>query len=287
MDDPPRGRALTDPATASPPLIPQGLNATIVLLRHGESVWVAEGRFQGQGDSPLSPEGILQAGLAAARFGDPDAVPALPVPAGPPVEIRHSPLARTTATAALVADAIRTSTGVGTGMALVPDPGLMEIGQGAWEGRPATEVEEHWPDVLAGWRRDPLTTWAPGGESLIDVDRRIRASVAQALTELAPMGTGSTVHGSQVLGYGSVAGPEPWSLLVGHDGAFKVTLLALLDLPLSRFWSFPFALCGISVVEIRSGRARLRAHNLTEHLGPLETARRLAIDAERSRSGAL
>ena len=274
-----------DPAEEST-LIPEGLDATIVLLRHGESAWVAEGRFQGQGDSPLSGEGVQQAALAAARIADAAAVPALPIPSGPPLEIRHSPLARTTSTAVAVAEALVTAHGARP-TPLLADAGFLEIGQGLWEGRYTTEIERRWGDVLAGWRRDPLATWAPEGESLPDVNRRVRESLAGALETLASGGHSSSIHGSQVLGYGAGSGSEPWSLIVGHDGVFKVTLLALLDLPLTRFWSFPFALCGITVVEIRAGRARLRAHNLTEHLAPLETARRRALDAERARSGAL
>ncbi|MBI2762870.1 MAG: histidine phosphatase family protein [Chloroflexi bacterium] len=268
-------------------LIPAGLNATVVMLRHGESTWVAEGRFQGQGDPPLSSEGLRQAELAAVRFAEPAAAPALPVPGRAPLEIRHSPLARTATTATLVADAIRSSPGAGAGMTVIADPRFLEIGQGEWEGRLATEIEDRWAELLAGWRRDPLTAWAPGGESLPDVDRRVRASLADSLRALASLSTGPATHGSQVLGYGTTSGAEPWSLIVGHDGVFKVALLALLDVPLTRFWLLPFALCGISVVEIRAGRARLRAHNITEHLGPLETARRRDLDAERSRSGAL
>src|SRR5664279_2676025 len=41
-------------------LIPPDLEASIVLLRHGESVFITEGRFQGQADSPLSPLGERQ-----------------------------------------------------------------------------------------------------------------------------------------------------------------------------------------------------------------------------------
>lgn len=268
-------------------MIPTGLDATIVMLRHGESAWVAEGRFQGQGDSPLSTEGMEQARLAAARIANPQTIPSLPIPSGLPLEIRHSPLMRTTTTAAAVADAIRASTDGAATVGLIPDPGFLEIGQGLWEGRQTTEIEARWGDVLAGWRLDPLTTWAPDGESIVDVDRRVRPSITSTLAALAGDAPGSSAHGSQVLGYGTGAGNEPWSLIVGHDGVFKVTLLALMDLPLSRFWSFPFALCGITVIEIRAGRPRLRAHNLTDHLAPLETARRRELDAERSRSGAL
>ena len=102
MDHPPGSRTLNEerPTPAGTPVVPEGLEATVVLLRHGESDWVAEGRFQGQGNPELSPEGLRQAALAGSRLADPGAVPALPVPAGPPLEIRHSPLARTSQTAA-------------------------------------------------------------------------------------------------------------------------------------------------------------------------------------------
>ncbi|MEO8208898.1 MAG: histidine phosphatase family protein [Chloroflexota bacterium] len=257
------------------------------MLRHGESLWVAEGRFQGQGDPELSADGLRQAGLAAQRLADPRSVPALPIPTGAPLEIRHSPLARTTTTARAVAEAMAARPADAVTVPLVADPGLLEIGQGEWEGRLSSEIEDRWGDVLAGWRRDPLATWAPGGESLTTVDQRVRASLSSVLRDLARHAPGTDKPGSQVLGYGAGAGDEPWVLLVGHDGVFKVVLLALLGLPLTRFWTFPFALCGISIIEIRAGRARLRAHNLTDHLGPFESERVRLLENQRSRSGAL
>ncbi len=83
---------------------------------------------------------------------------------------------------------------------------------------------------------------------------------------------------------------HPWSIVVGHDGVFKVALLTLFGLPLERFWMWSMDLCAISVVEFRAGRAVLRAHNLTAHLAPLDdgaaSAARAAAAAERERSGA-
>jgi broad specificity phosphatase PhoE len=90
-----------------------------------------------------------------------------------------------------------------------------------------------------------------------------------------------------VPGYASPTTVAPWSILVAHDGVFKVTALTLLDLPLRAFWTLPFALCGISVVELRAGRATLRAHNLTDHLAPLLEERAQALSEARERSGAL
>ncbi|MEO7664774.1 MAG: histidine phosphatase family protein [Candidatus Limnocylindrales bacterium] len=256
-------------------------------MRHGESTWVAEGRFQGQGDPPLSDAGLRQAALAAARLARPHVAPALPVPLGPPLEIAHSPLRRTTQTAMAVAAALTAGTGFGVAAHVRPEPGLLEIGQGEWEGLPGAEVESRWSKVIAGWRRDPLTTWAPGGESIREVDVRVRTSLEDVLGRLGDRGSETSGHRSHVLGYGEPPSRDPWSILVGHDGVFKVTMLALMGLPLERFWSFPFALCGISVVEFRGGRPRLRAHNLIDHLAPLDDEHALASEAERNRSGAL
>lgn len=274
------------PGEPAAPLLPPDLDASIVLLRHGESHWITEGRFQGQGDSPLSELGHRQAALAASRLAHPHASPVLPIPGGPPVEIRHSPLSRTAETAELVAAAMADAGSFGLRPPLQPDPGFLEIGQGEWEGILGSTIAGRWADVLEGWRNDPLSAWAPGGESLRDVDSRVRASLTTALAQLraAP---GADVTRSHVLGYHEGPGDEPWSLLVGHDGVFKVTLLALLDLPLSRFWSFPFALCGISVIELRRGRSRLRLLNAADHLAPLEDAVARAREAERRRAGAL
>ena len=83
--------------------IPPGLDATLVLVRHGESEYIVEGRFQGQADTPLTARGRRQAELAAERLARPHDRPALPVPDGPPLEIVHSPLARTALTAELKA----------------------------------------------------------------------------------------------------------------------------------------------------------------------------------------
>jgi probable phosphoglycerate mutase len=287
-------------ATSDPdPIIPEGLDATLVLLRHGESTFIAEGRFQGQAETPLSEAGRAQAELAAARLAAPHASPSLPVPLGLPREIVHSPLRRTAETAGAVARAIRAadaadatdaSTNVGGAVeaaGLRPDPGFLEIAQGAWEGLPHAEITARWSDVLATWRRAPLDAWAPGGESLPDVQRRVRPALRRLLARLADGRPAEPGRRDQVLGYRDPVADQPWSILVGHDGVFKIVLLTLFDLPLARFWTFSFALAGIGVVEFRNGRATLRAHNLTEHLAPLLDERSQAVTEARQRSGAL
>jgi phosphoserine phosphatase len=290
--DPARERALSDPARGSTGAerasidgglaralaIPADLEASIVLLRHGESVHITEGRFQGRADSPLSALGERQAVAAAARLADPARPPALPIQSRAPLEIVHSPLRRAATTATLAAEAIGAARG--SLPPLRPEPGIIEIGQGSWEGRERTDIETNEGELLAAWRRDPLASNAPGGERVLDAAERARTALAVVLAGLAaanavgPARPPAGIPGSSsVPGYpGAAPSDAPWTLLVGHDGIFKVVLLTLLGLPLERFWVFPFALCGLTVVELRDGRGILRAHNLAEHLAAVTGA---------------
>jgi phosphoserine phosphatase len=250
-----------------------------VFVRHGESEYIVEGRFQGQADTPLSPTGRAQAALVAERLADPERSPALPIPAGPPHEIVHSPLGRAAETAVAIAEAHPAHP------TRRPDPHVSEIGQGEWEGLHRDEIEARFGDVLAGWRLRPTEVWAPGGESIGEVGARVRDGLATALQALVHDRPGPRPN--PVAGYGGVRADTPWSIVVGHDGVFKVTLLTLFDLPLERFWMWSFDLCAITVVELRAGRAVLRAHNLTDHLAPVLDAAVLAERAAREATGAL
>jgi phosphoserine phosphatase len=288
------GDGSAEPRPGDAPLIPEGLDATLVLLRHGESEWIVENRFQGQGETPLSPAGRRQAALAGERLARPHASPVLPVPQGRPLEIAYSPLARTAETARAVAEAIARDAGVESGadalpVPVRPEPGILEIGQGEWEGVHQDEIARRWPDVLAGWRRRPWEVYAPGGESPAQVQARVRGALAGVLERLGRDYPRGTLDRPQVHGYAGVSpgAAQPWSILVGHDGVFKITMLTLFGLPLTHFWMFTMALTGITVVEFRGGRPVVRAANLTEHLAPiLDEAAQDAAD-RRARSGAL
>ena len=262
-------------------LIPDGLDATLVLVRHGESEFIVEGRFQGQVETPLSATGLRQAALLAERLAHPHDAPALPIPTGPLREIVHSPLRRTTQTAEAILAQLP-----GAAPAR-PEPGLLEIGQGEWEGLHRDEITARYADILARWRREPMTAWAPGGESLRDVEVRLRPALAGMLARLAQGGVPGTLDRSHVAGYMDEAPTDPWSIAVGHDGVFKVALLTLFDLPLERFWMWTMDLAAITIVEFRAGRAVLRAHNLTDHLATLLDEAAQEAQEARSRSGAL
>lgn len=216
--------------------------------------------------------GLAQAAAVGGRLAARRVPPVLPLPAGLPVEIVHSTLARTASTADAISSAMRDAE---PGLpAPIPrgDRGFLEIGQGEWEGLPAADIATRYAETLAAWRRRPWETVAPGGETLPDVALRVRPALAAALTTMAHGRAAGTLDRSQVAGYGDAAPTHPWSVVVGHDGVFKIALLTLFDLPLERFWMWSMDLCGISVIEFRAGRPVLRAHNVTDHLAALDAA---------------
>jgi broad specificity phosphatase PhoE len=282
-----------DRPSGAAPIIPPGLDAVLLLLRHGETQFIVEKRFQGQMPAPLSAAGEVQARLAGERIAAAQESPPLPIPAGPPLEIVHSPLERTRRTTELVVDAMsRAGRPIPP---IVPEPGLAEIAQGGWEGLRDAEITARFGDQLAGWRRWPDRIHAEGGESLAQVSKRVAAALERILGRLAAGAQAGSMDRHQVLGYGDdKADTRRWSILVGHGGSFRVVVLHLLGLPLEHFWNFDFALGSLTVVDIRAGRAVLRAVNLDSHLvggtdpQTAADAERIATEsAERGATGAL
>lgn len=131
----------------------------LLVVRHGETAWNVEGRYQGQADPPLNDRGTAQAEEAAARLEN----------AGVDA-IYTSPLKRAAQTAEAIAR--RLSLPVRT------DPRLMEIHQGRWQEQLVTDIQMQYPELLAQWRADPWSTSPPDGETLQAVRQRVTAAVA-------------------------------------------------------------------------------------------------------------
>jgi broad specificity phosphatase PhoE len=245
---------------------------TLALVRHGESAWIAEGRFQGRGDPPLSDVGLRQATAVGARMAAPSEMPSVPVPDYPPLAIWHSPLLRAAQTAGAIHEAREADA------PLRPLDGLMELGQGQWEGLTHDEVRERWPTELAAWRDDPLNNHAPGGEALRDALLRARKARETILgnAELTTADEGAGVAPAEpVLGYERTfkgGGGPAWTIIVAHDGVLRLMMLDLLGIGIEHFWSFPLALASVTVLDLSSGIVRLRAHNLDEHIAALGRA---------------
>lgn len=143
---------------------------TLLLIRHGETAWNAEGRIQGQLDVPLSSRGVWQAARLAERLA-----------AEPVTAVVTSDLARASLTAQPLAAAL--------GLELQPEPRLRERHFGRFQGHTLAEIAERWPVEFHRWReRDPA--WAtPDGES----GQQFIARVLAALTDLAQSHRGQTI----------------------------------------------------------------------------------------------
>lgn len=127
------------------------------LIRHGETVWNAEGRFQGQLDVPLSPKGVGQAFRAAERIR----ATSMKFDA-----LYSSDLARAKETARPISQAV--------GLEARFDTRIREIDAGDLQGLLRPEIEARFPSFFSAVNRDPWTTKRPGGESMADVAARMR-----------------------------------------------------------------------------------------------------------------
>ena len=132
------------------------------LIRHGQTVWNAEGRAQGQMESEFNPLGRAQAARLARVLS------ALPFRA-----VYSSPLLRALDTAQAVA--------APHGLSVVTDRDLREIGLGAWEGLTTAQINEGFGDMIARRRRDPLGVVPPGGESLPQLQTRVMGALQAIL----------------------------------------------------------------------------------------------------------
>lgn len=203
----------------------------LLLVRHGETDWNRQGRFQGQIDIPLNDNGQRQAEAAGRALAS--------------VHIDRaytSSMARPRQTAEAI---LRSHPGV----PLTSSRGLVEIGHGLWEGQLEAEIAAGWPELLSAWKQAPQTVQMPEGENLQQVwDRSL-----QAWQRIA----------------GTLASGET-ALVVAHDAVNKTILCALLGLTPADIWMVKQGNGGITVIDYPQGPdgpPLVAAMNLTHHLG--------------------
>lgn len=124
----------------------------LLLIRHGQSTWNLEHRWQGQADPPLSDNGRHQAATASANLGTVDA-------------IVSSPQIRAMETALIIGEHL----GVGPIQAA---EGLRERHIGEWSGLTTTDIEQQWPGWIDSEQRP--TKWESDVEMLSRVLPAIR-----------------------------------------------------------------------------------------------------------------
>ncbi len=153
---------------------------TIYFIRHGQTVWNAEGRWQGWQDSPLTKKGEQQAAAAAEELVD--------------LGITHiyaSDAGRAKKTAEIIGDRLTLKP------SLVSE--LRERFYGDFEGQTTQEISDQFPGTMFDESRDRRDTWRPpGGETLVEVGARVLTFIRQAAVK-HPGGTIAAVTHAGVL----------------------------------------------------------------------------------------
>ncbi|WP_119965484.1 histidine phosphatase family protein [Simplicispira lacusdiani] len=147
-----------------------------ILIRHGETDWNRELRFQGQVDVPLNATGHEQARRLAQRLRSEGVAPD---------HLASSDLERTRQTAQPLLDALLP----GLRMDELTDPGLREQHFGVVDGMRVQDIKARHPDAWAGWLRFQADSGMPGGETT----RQFHARAMAALHRLAQQHVGRTV----------------------------------------------------------------------------------------------
>ena len=207
-------RSITDLAPAAP-------EVRLLLARHGQTLWNAAGRYQGQSDPPLSPEGEAEAAaLAGTLRGERVGC------------VLASPLRRAAATAAILARALGLPPPV-------TEPRLIELGYGAWEGLTQAEVKARWPALLRCWKQRPESVSFPDGEDLATVRARLDALLAGRPWEAAGAADAGAV------------------LLVTHAGPIRLLRLAAEARPLAEFRRIATPPGSLHALRLHAGRLSL------------------------------
>ena len=136
--------------------------ASFVLIRHGETDWNVEGRYQGQADPPLNEKGFKQAELLAEKL----IIYKLDI-------LYTSPLSRAKQTAEVVAKKFH--------LLIEEEPRFMEINQGDWQTKLRADIERIYPELFSRWETTPWDVNPPNGEHLLEVKERVLAGLNDAI----------------------------------------------------------------------------------------------------------
>lgn len=199
------------------------------LIRHGQTLWNEEGRYQGNSDIGLTGLGIRQAKSAAKYLSKVNLS-----------NIYSSPLKRAADTANII--------GESKGLKVIVRENLKEIYFGKWEGMKFNDINTEFHDDYQKWLKDPYNSHPTGGECFKQVQER-------ALTEIDNMVKENEDRSSVAV--------------ITHGGIIYSLLVNWLQIPLSRWRSIIQRQGAINIVVIDKGFPYISAINYTGHFRPV------------------
>ncbi len=206
-------------------------DSRIFLVRHGETNWNKEGRFQGQINIPLNSNGKDQAKKASKYLNEINFNKAF-----------SSSMDRPYETAKII---LQNKSDI----EITKIENLVEISHGLWEGKLENEIKEQWPELLKNWHETPEEVIMPEGESISEVSKRsVKAWEEICLTQKN----------------------KDLTLLVAHDAVNKTLICNILGIDFSNIWMIKQGNGGITIIDLFDDRQKdyvISALNITTHLG--------------------
>ena len=202
---------------------------TVVLVRHGQTDYNVQGRWQGFLDIPLNENGLKQAKLLAKSLKD------------YPIDVFiSSPLNRALVTTETVAKI--------HGMEVAyTDERLREINFGDCAGLNANEREKRFPALMELWKNRPWLVTFPNGESLLDMQYRGRLALEDAVAKYP----GKTIF------------------IGAHSFINAVVLCSVLGLDTQHFPQIAQNNTCVNVLQYEDGLWKIVTMNSVAHLGKL------------------
>lgn len=220
----------------------RSLTTRVILVRHGQSSYNAEGRIQGRSDHSV----LTEAGLASAQQVG-QALANLNLDA-----VYCSPLQR----AAKTAEVILANLGNNPKPLLHPTEQLVEIDLPLWEGMKREEIQQQFPDAYQTWQTNPhefsMELPGPNGPTRHFPVLALYEQTEQFWQTILAKHAGQTV------------------LVVAHNGVIRGLLSTALGLQPEHYKILRQSNCGISVLNFSGSYGdpvQLESMNLTTHLG--------------------
>ena len=206
-------------------------DSRIFLVRHGETNWNKEGRFQGQINVPLNNNGKDQAKKASNFLNTINFNKAFSSSMDRPYETAQIILQNK------------------SDLKITKIEKLVEISHGLWEGKLENEIKKQWPELLKNWHEKPDEVIMPEGESIKEVSERS----VKAWEDIC-----------------SAQKNKDLTLLVAHDAVNKTLICNILEIDFSNIWMIKQGNGGITIIDIFQDPQKdnvISALNITTHLG--------------------
>ena len=203
------------------------MTTKVYLIRHGQTLWNQDSKYQGHSDIALSETGKEQAQRLREYFVSKN------------IELNAiyaSDLSRAHQTAEIIAGAYNMSVSV--------NKDFREMNFGVWEGLTFKEIQKLYTELAEQWLKAPENLEIPNGESFLIVKDRAERALQSIIQK----------HENENI------------VLVSHGGTLRTIFCALLDIPLTKMWQFKLDNTAVTIFDFYKDKPILSLYNSTAHL---------------------